>query len=215
MKEPDLRELLGQLDVEVLHKNYRGWLVALLSGLLALATLLMLTCMKFKPIPQQPDFEISDDGTVIRRHKASQPMGWGARLGKPIYVRKDDGRYHRVKLNGKVYLVHVLVCSAFRGEAPAGKPLALHRNDIPTDNRVKNLYWGTREQNIKDARRNGRILSGELASNAKLTWEIVDQLRALKGAASERALSQRFGIPRSTINWVLSGRSWHEETRLS
>lgn len=50
--------------------------------------------------------------------------------------------------------VHVLVLEAFVGPRPAGM-VARHLNDIPTDNRVENLAWGTYTDNAYDAVRNG------------------------------------------------------------
>lgn len=59
--------------------------------------------------------------------------------------------------NGKVTsrTVHTLVLEAFVGPCPLGLE-ALHANDIPTDNRLTNLSWGTRTQNMHDQVRNGR-----------------------------------------------------------
>lgn len=47
-------------------------------------------------------------------------------------------------------LVHRLVLMAFVGSPPAGME-ACHRNGDPQDNRVVNLYWGTRSDNVLDA----------------------------------------------------------------
>lgn len=50
--------------------------------------------------------------------------------------------------------VHVLVLEAFEGACPPGHE-ALHDNDDPTDNRLTNLRWGTRSENLLDRVRNG------------------------------------------------------------
>jgi len=65
-----------------------------------------------------------------------------------------DG-YIRVRHLGRLYLAHRLVCEAFHGPAPAGKPLVLHFNDVKTDNRAINLRWGNAAENMADAERNG------------------------------------------------------------
>lgn len=51
--------------------------------------------------------------------------------------------------------VHQLVMSAFVGPTPVGLEV-LHRNDIPGDNRLSNLYYGTRAENCDEAFRNGK-----------------------------------------------------------
>lgn len=40
---------------------------------------------------------------------------------------------------------------------PLNKPIVLHDNDVKTDNRVVNLYWGSYSKNTEDAHRTGRI----------------------------------------------------------
>lgn len=50
--------------------------------------------------------------------------------------------------------VHTLVARAFLGPRPRGL-LVCHHNDRKADNRSANLYYGTRQDNARDARRNG------------------------------------------------------------
>lgn len=56
---------------------------------------------------------------------------------------------------GRALSVHVLVLEAFVGPRPVGL-CGLHANDIPTDNRLSNLRWGSISENGYDAVRNGR-----------------------------------------------------------
>jgi hypothetical protein len=50
--------------------------------------------------------------------------------------------------------VHKLVLLAFVGAAP-NKHECLHMNGNPADNRLSNLRWGTRSENMKDAYAHG------------------------------------------------------------
>lgn len=50
--------------------------------------------------------------------------------------------------------VHQLVLEAFVGPKPKGKECC-HANDNPEDNRLINLSWGTRTDNMNDRVRNG------------------------------------------------------------
>ncbi len=70
-----------------------------------------------------------------------------------------DG-YMRTYHDGRLYLVHRLVCRAIHGPAPAGKSLVLHYNDIKADNRADNLRWGNASENMADAKRNGIAIGG-------------------------------------------------------
>lgn len=64
-----------------------------------------------------------------------------------------DRAYPRVYLNDRWYNVHQLVCHAFHGPRPPHR-MACHENDIKTDNRAENLYWGTAQDNLRDMHRN-------------------------------------------------------------
>lgn len=52
------------------------------------------------------------------------------------------------------FLVHRLVLEAFVGPCPAGQE-SRHLNDVPDDNQLANLAWGTREENMADRAVNG------------------------------------------------------------
>ena len=54
------------------------------------------------------------------------------------------------------FFVHQEMAKAFIGPSPFEGAVVRHLNDIPTDNRVENLAWGTRLENQRDAVRNGR-----------------------------------------------------------
>ena len=51
--------------------------------------------------------------------------------------------------------VHRLIMKTFAGEAPEGMEV-LHKNGDPTDNRLENLRYGTRTENILDVYRQGK-----------------------------------------------------------
>jgi len=63
--------------------------------------------------------------------------------------------------------VHELVLLAFIG-APLPKHECRHLNGNPADNRLENLKWGTRSENILDAVAHGTWMTpGRLAGGAK------------------------------------------------
>lgn len=57
------------------------------------------------------------------------------------------------------YLVHRLVLEAFVGPCPEGME-GLHYDDIPANNHLSNLRWGTRSDNMHDRTRNGIDMNG-------------------------------------------------------
>lgn len=66
----------------------------------------------------------------------------------------DDHGYPMVTVAGRKERVHVLMLEAFVGPRPAGQ-LGCHKNDVPGDNRLGNLYWGTKSHNGIDCVNNG------------------------------------------------------------
>lgn len=72
--------------------------------------------------------------------------------------RSGNG-YLTVSLHRKTYSVHSLIAITFLGERPEGKEVC-HRNGDRRDNRIGNLYYGTRSDNMKDAVKHGTHKSG-------------------------------------------------------
>lgn len=107
------------------------------------------------PLPGHDDaYEVSNYGRV-RALDRILPDGrrWKGRL-----IRQHPRRTGHLTVNlthpRGTRFVHVLVLEAFVGPCPEGME-ALHWNDVAHDNRLENLRWGTRAENIADMIRNG------------------------------------------------------------
>ena len=91
-----------------------------------------------------PGFEkylVSDQGRVA---KIMRPGSTEKQRYPMVSLPIDGGRQNRY--------VHEMVLSAFVGPRPEGA-VARHLNDIPTDNRLENLRWGSRSENQFDWRK--------------------------------------------------------------
>jgi hypothetical protein len=64
-----------------------------------------------------------------------------------LKIQVNKSIYPHVMIGGKMYKIHALVAAAFIGPRPPGLEV-MHANDIPTDNRVENLSYGSRAENI-------------------------------------------------------------------
>lgn len=58
--------------------------------------------------------------------------------------------------------IHRLVCEAFHGPAPEGKPWALHRDGDKSRNTPDNLYWGSPKENVADSKAAGTLKNGNV-----------------------------------------------------
>ena len=75
---------------------------------------------------------------------------------------KNKFRVGFVTPEGKSRTVNlaVLLLYIFKPDSYFDGAQGLHKNDIPTDDRIENLYWGTDDQNKADALLNGGTLRG-------------------------------------------------------
>ena len=64
--------------------------------------------------------------------------------------RHYDG-YRQVRHQGKVHMVHRLVCRAFHGLPPVDKPFCDHKSRIKAENCASNLHWVSCKENNDNA----------------------------------------------------------------
>lgn len=118
---------------------------------------------EWKDIKNHEDsYEISSIGNVRSKDRLTKK---GFIKGKDISIYKTDKGYSRVGLQVnnkcKSFLVHRLVAQTFI-ENPLDKPQVNHINGIKNDNRVENLEWATRFENMKHAYDNGLLEANKI-----------------------------------------------------
>jgi hypothetical protein len=145
-------------------------------------------------------YEVSDQGRIRQGQNI-------LKLGHTV-----DG-YPRIGLktaanHWRPYCVHTLVLTAFVGPRPAGLECR-HLNGNPSDNRLENLVWGTRRENVEDRYTHGRGYCGERHLSAKLTWEQVDIIRAVKARPGiNDQLADLFDVSSGLISLIRLGKRW-------
>lgn len=128
-------------------------------------------------------------------------------LDKSGYLRTvlkgDDGKSKTIK-------AHRIVLNSFYATKDILE--VNHINGIKTDNRIENLEWCTRKQNIQHCIDNNLqyVLKGEEVGNSVLTEENVLYIRKnYKPRIITRIyLAKKFGVTEATIKDVLSKRTW-------
>lgn len=97
----------------------------------------------WKEVPGYEQYLVSDSGRVAKISQMKPPTG-----ALPYYVHSiPDGNGGRVNCYR-----HDWVLAAFVGPKPEGA-VVRHLNDVPTDNRLENLAYGTRSENQLDWRK--------------------------------------------------------------
>jgi predicted DNA-binding ribbon-helix-helix protein len=156
----------------------------------------------WREIPGFSYYEVSTLGRVRSKGKPYHP----ARILKPGKTKRG---YLLVSLRemGKPHTktVHRLVLEAFVGLCPLRHECG-HRNGVRTDNRLENLRWVTAKENAADRKKHGTHQVGETSSGAKLTEDIVQEIRA--STCNQRELAARLGVHQSTISNIRAQRTW-------
>ena len=122
---------------------------------------------------------------------------------------EHSGGYRQVGLRreGKTHtvLVHSLVLEAF-ARPRRDREEACHRNGDRTDNRIANLSWGTKTDNMRDAARHGTAGTW-MKSQAVLAPEVVESIRARReeGALLDE-LAEEYGITRQQVSAIALGK---------
>lgn len=115
----------------------------------------------------------------------------------------DKWGYGDISYMGKHVQAHRLSWRLLMGEP--GDLDVLHKCDTPPCCNPDHLYLGTDADNNRDMRVRGRA---KYNTRPKLTEDQVREIRALRGTASQRQLSEKYGVSQSAISCVQAGRSW-------
>lgn len=107
-------------------------------------------------------------------------------------------------------LVHRLVLTAFRGEAPGMQ--AAHLNGVRSDNRLSNLTWATAAINASHKLLHGTAPQGERNGAAYLNESTVVALRREYRRGSRThgctALARKYGTTPSNVWLIVTRQHW-------
>lgn len=158
-------------------------------------------------------YEVSNLGRVRRKAFTT----WDGRKRKAklcaqaLTLSTRDGGYPRVVIveDGKrAYVsVHTLVAGAFLG--PANGLDVNHIDGDKRNNRLSNLEYVTRRENLQHASRLGLLPRGVERPNSKLRPSVVREIRALRRQGMRiPEIASKYGVAPATIRSVLTGRTW-------
>ena len=169
---------------------------------------------EWKTIPEFPNYEVSDEGNV-RFIGAYRPFGKHPSIYFPardLKLQTDSKGYiyivlARVDGKQKNRRVHRLVAEAFLPN-PENKKFVNHKHEDGdrTRNLVSNLEWATKSEDMTHKVRVIGHGAGETNPGAKLTEDLVRQIRKAKG--SQSSIADAFGVSRSNIGLIRQRKTW-------
>ena len=118
---------------------------------------------KHRAIPGLDGYRATRDGHIQSKRPNGQWLDLKATANQYGYLR--------IKIRGKQRRVHSLMMLAFVGECPRGMEV-LHHNDIPGDNRIRNLRYGTKSENALDKQRNKKRKSQRQAFSVRRLFTV-------------------------------------------
>ena len=141
-------------------------------------------------------------------------MGRVYSVGRRCVMRGDrTSPYPRVMMRAQgLYrreCVHVLVLESFVG--PSNGLWGLHRNDIKSDNRPANLYWGTPKQNSDDRVRLGNSGRGDKNPRSRMSDEVAEWVR--ESEQSSIVVASVLDVSSSTVRAVRLGVNRNRDGR--
>lgn len=140
------------------------------------------------------------------------------RMGKILSLNTSAAGYRYISVckdgKSRTFLIHRLVAEAFIPN-PHNLPVVMHLDDVPGNNRVTNLKWGTQKTNMEDMVRKGRQPSpkGSTNGSSKLTEKDIPQIRKLLTAGwTQKRIASKFGVDQSTISLIKHRKEWAHVT---
>lgn len=144
-------------------------------------------------IDEVPGYMISNCGRVwsekSRCFVKPKPMDRKGHMGVCLSVNGKRRYFYLHRLMGNVFIPN-----------PDKYPIVRHLNDIPYDNEIDNLAWGTQRDNVMDAKRNGRTFTADPEIREKVADSQRSPIWAVNLSTGEKKYFKGQGVASRILN---------------
>jgi hypothetical protein len=166
--------------------------------------------VEYRNVPGFVGYRVGSDGSVWSCKITGAHGREGEWFVLATYVDRDGYSCARLSAGRRMrfFHVHSLVLLAFVGPCPDGME-ARHLNGTPDDNRLENLCWGTPSENAADKLRHGTATIGSRNPRAKLTEEVVLEIRRRLGLGEKQeVIAHEYGVRQTTVSDIKLRKKW-------
>jgi len=146
-----------------------------------------------------PEYRVSNQGRV-----------YSFKSNRLLSCARGGTGYPQVRIDNRSRKVHQLVLESFVGPCPDGFECD-HKNGIRHDNRLENLHWVTRQENMLNRRNHGthNVVKGERNHTAKLTESDVRDIRTMiSWGIPCTGIADMYGMKSQSIDAIKHRKSW-------
>ena len=147
---------------------------------------------------------IIDNGLTRKRFRKGRVLKPGRNTNGYLHI------FATYKNKQKAIQVHQGVMQTFVGPQEKGIEV-MHNNGIKSDNKLSNLSYGTRKDNVKDSFRLNEYLMGEAAPWSKLANE--DVINICKDPRFISEISKSYNVSTGTISMIKNRKMWKSLTK--
>ena len=144
-------------------------------------------------------YKINECGIVINKtgHVMRPAVSNSGYLRTALEEPNSTKRYNKS--------IHRLVAQTFLPN-PDNLPVVMHKDNDPLNNHVSNLQWGTQEENMQQAYREGRKFSPNKGKNKKYGYKVFNETEVIH-CVGRSAVSDLIGYEEISLkNMVGNGR---------
>lgn len=175
------------------------------SDILPLIQKLVPECNNAAYVPWDDRYCVTDTGSVLSNVYNSWKL--------LITNNKTKENYDRVYIGGESLFLHRLMALTYYGPPPIdenGVYIVRHLDGNPNNANIKNLSYGTYQQNSMGMVRHDKAQIGSINCGSKLTEEDVINIRKRRyyDGVYVQKLADEYGVSNKSIRRILSRKLW-------